>query len=266
MPIGSALAAAGTFLGQTVVPALLPKVASAAGAAGKTIAGQLLSTAPKALLGTVKNLGKEVLKGQVGKVAGQALSKGLPAAFSFGQARRSQGLQNEFQGQIDELFKSAQGRLETDRFAGLSVPTTGLELALDATRQTAGDFLQRVSEGDQRGLASGGRALMALQEAQQKAGATFDEQKANLDLRKAIGQQQTDAQAAELQLQQIAGLQGMLADQRRQEAASRMGGIDLLSDLAASLGKKGPFDDDEEEVEVDETDTEEKKVLSISGK
>ena len=56
------------------------------------------------------------------------------------------------------------------------------------------------------------------------------------------------------------------ADQRRQEAASRMGGIDLLSDLAASLGKKGPFDDDEEEVEVDETDTEEKEVLPISGK
>jgi len=252
MPIGSALAAAGTFLAKTALPAagtFLTKTALPA--VGQFVTKQALPAIGKAA---------------VSKVGSGLLSKGLPAAFSFGQARRAQGLQNEFQGQIDELFKSAQGRLETDRFAGLSVPTTGLELALDATRQTAGDFLQRVSEGDQRGLASGGRALMALQEAQQKAGATFDEQKANLDLRKAIGQQQTDAQAAELQLQQIAGLQGMLADQRRQEAASRMGGIDLLSDLAASLGKKGPFDDDEEEVEVDETDTEEKKVLPISGK
>ena len=41
----------------------------------------------------------------------------------------------------------------------------------------------------------------------------------------------------------------MLADQRRQEAASRSGGIDLLSQLAAGLGKKDPFDGEEEEVE-----------------
>jgi len=235
MPIGSALAAAGTFLAKTALPA-----------AGKFLA-------KKALPAVGKFVAKKALpalgKAAVSKIGGQLLSKGAPAAFSFGQARKAQGLQSEFQGQIDDLFASTKGRLDTDRFAGLSLPTTGLEMALDTTRQTAGDYLQRVSEGDQRGLASGGRALMALQEAQQKAGATYDEQLANLRLRQAIGGQQSDAAAAELELGQIAGLQGMLADQRRQEAASRSGGIDLLSQLAAGLGKKDPFDGEEEEVE-----------------
>tara|TARA_B100000902_G_scaffold393516_1_gene447897 strand:- start:1053 stop:1871 length:819 start_codon:yes stop_codon:yes gene_type:complete len=272
MPIGTALAAAGSFvtskalpfIAKKAIPALLPKVASAAKAGSKTIAGQLLKTAPKALLGLAKNVGGSVLKGKAGEIAGQLLTKGAPAAFSFGQARKSQGLQNEFQGQIDDLFASAKGRLDTDRFAGLSLPTTGLEMALDTTRQTAGDFLQRVSEGDQRGLASGGRALMAIQEAQQKAGATYDEQLANLRLRQAIGGQQSDAAAAELELGQISGLQAMMADQRKQEAASRMSGIDLLSNLAASLGKKDPFDgeEEEEEVEVDEDN----KTMPVSGK
>ena len=238
MPIGSALAAAGTFLAKTALPA----------------AGTFLKT--KALPAVGKFLTKEALpalgKAAVSKIGGQLLSKGAPAAFSFGQARKAQGLQSEFQGQIDDLFASAKGRLDTDRFAGLSLPTTGLEMALDTTRQTAGDYLQRVSEGDQRGLASGGRALMALQEAQQKAGASYDEQLANLRLRQAIGGQQSDAAAAELELGQITGLQGMLADQRRQAAASRLGGIDLLSQLAAGLGKKDVFDGEEEEVEEEE--------------
>ena len=253
MPIGTALAAAGSFvtskalpfIAKKAIPALLPKVASAAKAGGKTIAGQLLKQAPKALLGVAKNVG------------GQALTKGLPAAFSFGQARKAQGLQNEFQGQIDDLFKSAQGRLDTDRFAGLSLPTTGLEMALDTTRETAQDFLQRVSEGDQRGVAAGGRGLMALQEAQQKAGATYDQQLANLQLRQAIGGQQADAAAAQLELEQVKGLQGMMADQRKQAAASRMGGINLLTDLAAGLGKKDPFDGEEIEEEVVVTEEDE---------
>ena len=242
MPIGSALAAAGTFLAKTALPA-----------AGKFLA-------KKALPAVGKFVAKKALpalgKAAVSKIGGQLLSKGAPAAFSFGQARKAQGLQSEFQGQIDDLFASAKGRLDTDRFAGLSLPTTGLEMALDTTRQTAGDYLQRVSEGDQRGLASGGRALMALQEAQQKAGASYDEQLANLRLRQAIGGQQSDAAAAELELGQIAGLQGMLADQRRQAAASRLGGIDLLSQLAAGLGKKDVFDgEEEEELDVAEIPT-----------
>ena len=44
----------------------------------------------------------------------------------------------------------------------------------------------------------------------------------------------------------------MLADQRRQEAASRSGGIDLLSQLAAGLGKKDPFDGEEEKEEEED--------------
>ena len=117
MPIGSALAAAGTFLAKTALPA-----------AGKFLA-------KKALPAVGKFVAKEALpalgKAAVSKIGGQLLSKGAPAAFSFGQARKSQGLQNEYQGQIDDLFASAKGRLDTDRFAGLSLPTTGLEMALD---------------------------------------------------------------------------------------------------------------------------------------
>jgi len=247
MPIGTALAAAGSFIAtkalpfiaKKAIPALLPSVASAAKAGGKTIAGQLLKQAPKALLGVAKNVGGEVL------------SKGLPAAFSFGQARKSQGLQNEYKATMDNIFSSAEARLNTERFAGLSVPTRGLEMSLDSTRQLGGDYLQRVAEGSQRGLAQGGRALMVLQEAQQKAGATYDDRLADLQLRQAIGGQQSDVAAAELELGQLAGLQGMAADERRQEAASRMGGIDLLSQLAAGLGKKDIFDGDEEEEVVD---------------
>ena len=241
MPIGSALAAAGTFLAKTALPA-----------AGKFLA-------KKALPAVGKFVAKKALpalgKAAVSKIGSQLLSKGAPAAFSFGQVRKSQGLQNEYQGQIDDLFSSAEARLNTERFAGLSVPTRGLEMSLDSTRQLGGDYIQRVAEGSQRGLAQGGRALMALQEAQQKAGATYDERLADLQLRQAIGGQQSDVAAAELELGQIAGLQGMAADERRQEAASRMGGIDLLSQLAAGLGKKDIFDDEEEELDVAEIPT-----------
>ena len=231
MPIGSALAAAGTFLAKTALPAV----------------GTFLKT--KALPAVGKFVTKEALpalgKAAVSKVGSQLLSKGAPAAFSFGQARNARQLQGEYQGQIDDLFASAQGRLDTDRFAGLSVPTTGLEFALDASRATAGDYLQRVAEGDQRGLAAGGRALMAIQEAQQKAGATYDDRLANLQLRQAIGGQQADAAAAELELEQVKGLQQMLADQRARQMGATGAGIDLLSQLAAGLAKKDPFDGDE---------------------
>ena len=156
MPIGSALAAAGTFLAKTALPA----------------AGTFLKT--KALPAVGQFVTKKALpaigKAAVSKVGSQLLTKGAPAAFSFGQVRKSQGLQNQYQGQIDDLFTSAQGRLNTDRFAGLSVPTAGLEKALDTTRATVGDFVQRVAEADPRGLAAGGRGLMAIQEAQQKVG------------------------------------------------------------------------------------------------
>ena len=112
MPIGSALAAAGTFLAKTALPA-----------AGKFLA-------KKALPAVGKFVAKEALpalgKAAVSKVGSQLLSKGAPAAFSFGQARNARQLQGEYQDQIDDLFASAQGRLDTDRFAGLSVPTTGL--------------------------------------------------------------------------------------------------------------------------------------------
>ncbi len=255
MPIGSALAAAGTFIAKTAIPALLPKVATAAGAAGKTIAGQLLKTAPKAIL---KGAGK-LATSQLGQ---NLLTKGLPAAFSFGQSRKSQGLQNEYKASMDNIFSSAEARLNTERFAGLSVPTRGLEMSLDSTRQLGGDYIQRVAEGSQRGLAQGGRALMALQEAQQKAGATYDDRLADLQLRQAIGGQQSDVAAAELELGQLAGLQGMAADERRQEAASRMGGIDLLSQLAAGLGKKDIFDDEEEEVVA----ADDEKTIPITGR
>ena len=101
MPIGSALAAAGTFLAKTALPA-----------AGKFLA-------KKALPAVGKFVAKKALpalrKAAVSKIGGQLLSKGAPAAFSFGQARKAQGLQSEFQGQIDDLFASAKGRLDTDR-------------------------------------------------------------------------------------------------------------------------------------------------------
>ena len=259
MPIGSALAAAGTFITKTAIPALLPKVASAAGAAGKTIAGQLLKTAPKALL---KGAGKLAAS----KLGQNLLTKGAPAAFSFGQARNARQLQGEYQDQIDDLFASAQGRLDTDRFAGLSVPTTGLELALDASRATAGDFLQRVAEGDQRGLAAGGRALMAIQDAQQKAGATYDDRLANLQLRQAIGGTQADAAAAQLELEQVKGLQGMLADERARQMGSTGAGIQLLSQLAAGLAKKDPFDGDESSDLEEDVVSSEEDTIPIAGK
>ena len=58
-------------------------------------------------------------------------------------------------------------------------------------------------------MAAGGRGLMALQEAQQKAGAVYDDRLAALQLRQAIGGTQADAAAAQLELEQIKGLQGM---------------------------------------------------------
>ena len=237
MPIGSALAAAGTFVAKTALPA-----------AGKFLAKKALPAVGKFV--TKKAL-PAIGKAAVSKVGSQLLTKGAPAAFSFGQARKSQGLQNQFQGQIDDLFTSAQGRLNTDRFAGLSVPTTGLEMALDTTRATAGDFLQRVAEGDRRGLAAGGRGLMALQEAQQKAGAAYDDRLAALQLRQAIGGTQADAAAAQLELEQIKGLQAMAADERARQMGATGAGIELLTQLAANLGKKDVF---EEEEEVDITD------------
>ena len=252
MPIGSALAAAGTFLAKTALPA----------------AGQFL--AKQALPAVGQFVTKQALpalgKAAVSKVGSQLLSKGAPAAFSFGQARNARQLQGEYQDQIDDLFASAQGRLDTDRFAGLSVPTTGLELALDASRATAGDFLQRVAEGDQRGLAAGGRALMAIQEAQQKAGATYDDRLAQLQLRQAIGGTQADAAAAQLELEQVKGLQGMLADERARQMGATKGGIQLLSQLAAGLAKKDPFDGDESSDLEEDVVSSEEDTIPIAGK
>ena len=252
MPIGSALAAAGTFLAKTALPA----------------AGQFL--AKQALPAVGQFVTKQALpalgKAAVSKVGSQLLSKGAPAAFSFSQARNARQLQGEYQDQIDDLFASAQGRLDTDRFAGLSVPTTGLELALDASRATAGDFLQRVAEGDQRGMAAGGRALMAIQDAQQKAGATYDDRLAQLQLRQAIGGTQADAAAAQLELEQVKGLQGMLADERARQMGATKGGIQLLSQLAAGLAKKDPFDGDESSDLEEDVVSSEEDTIPIAGK
>lgn len=172
--------------------------------------------------------------------------------FSFAQARAAGEQRKEAQSAIDSAFQDVQSRLDRDRFANISYSTKGLELGMDTAKRIAQDTLQRQAASE-RGVFGGGRALEQLQRFQQQAAATYDDKATNLALRKAIGLQQQDMKAADVQLQNLAGLQSMLQNQMALEQAYLKSGFQGLSGMLAGLQSEEPeFPDTEDNVDLTE--------------
>ena len=123
---------------------------------------------------------------------------------------------------------------------------------MDTAKRIAQDTLQRQAASE-RGVFGGGRALEQLQRFQQQAAATYDDKATNLALRKAIGLQQQDMKAADVQLQNLAGLQSMLQNQMALEQAYLKSGFQGLSGMLAGLQSEEPeFPDTEDNVDLTE--------------
>ena len=123
---------------------------------------------------------------------------------------------------------------------------------MDTAKRIAQDTLQRQAASE-RGVFGRGRALEQLQRFQQQAAATYDDKATNLALRKAIGLQQQDMKAADVQLQNLAGLQSMLQNQMALEQAYLKSGFQGLSGMLAGLQSEEPeFPDTEDNVDLTE--------------
>jgi len=188
-------------------------------------------------------------------VVADVASVAVPVAttgFSFAQARAAGEQRKEAQTAIDAAFQDVQSRLDKDRFANISYSTKGLELGMDTAKRIAQDTLQRQAASE-RGVFGGGRALEQVQRFQQQAAATYDDKATNLALRKAIGLQQQDMKAADLQLQNIAGLQTMLQNQMAMEQAYLKAGLKGVGGMLAGLQSDEPeFPDTEDDVDLTE--------------
>ena len=205
-----------------------------------------IKTGAKAVAGAVK-AAAPVVK-DVASVAVPVATTG----FSFAQARAAGEQKKEAQTAIDAAFQDVQSRLDKDRFANISYSTKGLELGMDTAKRIAQDTLQRQAASE-RGVFGGGRALEQVQRFQQQAAATYDDKATNLALRKAIGLQQQDMKAADLQLQNIAGLQTMLQNQMAMEQAYLKAGLKGVGSMLAGLQSDEPeFPETEDDVDLTE--------------
>ncbi len=226
--VGSILAGIGTTAAK-----IMPGVAKAAAAGGKTFGGQLLKMAPKALA-------------DVASVAIPLASTG----FSFAQARQSGEQIKEGQAARDEAFQQTMDSLSRDRFANVSYSTRGLERGMDTATAIASNLISRRSDQGGRGVYGGGRDLQQVQDFMQRAAVTFDDKATNLALNKAMAAQRADEKMADVQLKNLIGLQNELQANRNLQSAYLGSGIQGLTTALAGLQSVDPdFGDPEELVE-----------------
>ena len=230
--IGSTAASIGTAIGQGA-QAILPGVAKAAAASGKTFGGQLLKMAPKAIA-------------DVASVAVPIASTG----FSFAQARAAGEQRKQSQSAIDEAFQQTMDSLGRDRFANVSLSTKGLERGLDTANVIAQDIIARQAASD-RGVYGGGRSLGGVQDFMQKAAVQFDDRATNLALNKAMALQRGDQKMADVQLKNLTGLQTLLQNQMALEQGYLQSGAKGLGSMLAGLQSDEP-EFGEEDVDLTE--------------
>ena len=237
---------------ESAIGGILAAIASAAGAVGKVAvgAGEAVATGAKAVLPgvvTAAEAGSKTFGGQLLKTAGtaalQAAKVAVPAGMQFAQIRGAREQQADTRGRIDDVMGQTRALMQRDHFAPVSYSIRGLEEGLEGMMNIGGDITQRQAEGSQRGVYGGGRALQEVQNYMQKIATTYGDRKATIDLARAKGASERDTQIAALNLNQIAGLQKFLADQRGAE----LGGYGALAKLLpglADLFKKHPFSDE----------------------
>ena len=235
--IGSTAASVGTAIGQGA-QAILPGVAKAAAASGKTFGGQLLKMAPKAIA-------------DVASVAVPIASTG----FSFAKARAAGEQRKQSQSAIDEAFQQTMDSLGRDRFANVSLSTKGLERGLDTANVIAQDIIARQAASD-RGVYGGGRSLGGVQDFMQKAAVQFDDRATNLALNKAMALQRGDQKMADVQLKNLTGLQTLLQNQMALEQGYLQSGVKGLGSMLAGLQSDEPeFGQEDVELEEDVVET-----------
>ncbi len=243
--IGTTAASVGTAIGQGA-QAILPGVAKAAAAGGKTFGGQLLKMAPKALA-------------DVASVAIPLASTG----FSFAQARQSGEQIKEGQAARDEAFQQTMDSLSRDRFANVSYSTRGLERGMDTATAIASNLISRRSDQGGRGVYGGGRDLQQVQDFMQRAAVTFDDKTTNLQLNKAMAAQRADEKIADVQLKNLIGLQNELQANRNLQSAYLGSGIQGLTSALAGLQSVDPDFGDPEDLVEDVVDSEDKRPMYI---
>ena len=243
--IGTTAASVGTAIGQGA-QAILPGVAKAAAAGGKTFGGQLLKMAPKALA-------------DVASVAIPLASTG----FSFAQARQSGEQIKEGQAARDEAFQQTMDSLSRDRFANVSYSTRGLERGMDTATAIASNLISRRSDQGGRGVYGGGRDLQQVQDFMQRAAVTFDDKTTNLQLNKAMAAQRADEKIADVQLKNLIGLQNELQANRNLQSAYLGSGIQGLTSALAGLQSVDPDFGDPEDLVEDVVESEDKRPMYI---
>jgi len=265
--VGSALAAiasVGATIGKVAVgvgKAVLP-VLKVAGKAVVTGAKTVFPKVAEAAVAGTKTFGGQLLK-EAGQLALATAKVAIPAGMQFAQIRAARTQQEDTRGRIDDVMAQTKAIIQRDPFANVTYSTRGLEEGLKGAMNIAGDVLQRQAEGSQRGVYGGGRALQGVQDYMQKVATTYGDRRATIDLARARGASERDVQIAGLNLNQIAGLQAFLADQRGAE----MGGFNALAKLLpglADLFKNQPFSNELNPV-AEEVDTLEENIVEEIG-
>lgn len=185
----------------------------------------------------------------IAAISSAALSTGM----SFAQASKQRKLQQEAEREAQKAFDEAKAQLEVNYLEGLGVAKEPYELEREALIQAGAQALQAGVEGETRGAAAtAGRVLMAQQEqaAQQRAAmskemqqlellaaqeeARLQQQRTQLDIGEAVGQQQRAQEAQRLRQQAMGQAVGGLFDIAGTALESR----GLFADEQADVNKQ----------------------------
>jgi len=171
-------------------------------------------------------------------------------AMSFAEAKKQRENQVAAQLEADKAFQEAGRILEEQYMSGVSIPLGTYKLEREAIKQAGAQALLAGAEGEQRGAgAIAGRVVGLQQDAFAKQRASLEERQFQLEKAKAQELMKLQQGRLGLQMGELEGQQMILADMRAQEAASRLSGVESLSNLSTDIFKYlTPLYNEEEDV------------------
>ena len=175
-------------------------------------------------------------------------------AMSFAEAKKQRQNQVAAQLEADKAFQEAGRILEEQYMSGVSIPLGTYELEREAIKQAGAQATAAGAEGEQRGAgAIAGRVVGLQQDAFAKQRASLEERQFQLEKAKAEELMKLQQGRLGLQMGELGGQQMILADMRAQEAASRLSGVEGLSNLSTDIFKyltplynRGEVDEEED--------------------
>ena len=180
------------------------------------------------------------LGGALAAVSGPlGLAVGLAGSvMSFADAKKQRENQVAAQLEADKAMEEAGRILEEQYMSGVSIPMEAYDLEREGIAQAGAQAIQAVSEGEARGASAGvGRVVALQQDALAKQRAGLAERQFQLEKEQASELSRLQQGRLDLQLGKVKGYESMLADQRAQQAASRLSGVQGLAQTSADLFK-----------------------------